>query len=142
MNNFICSVIWEKVGDTISLTTQYQVVYVFWREIFFKNCINILLLLSHGVSINFLLWISFFFFHFPQVFLLINFIIVQLRLINFIIHHYSSTSSTIKLISLSLETWIFWQLPSCFGVCSFFLSFSGFCKFWLPCTLIIDKRHW
>ena len=83
-----------------------------------------------------------FLFHFPQAFLLIDFIIVQLRFINFIIHHYSSTSSTIKLISLSLETWIFWQLPSCFEVSSFFLSFSRCCKFWLSCTLIIDKRHW
>ena len=52
----ICSTVWEKVDDTSSLTTRYQRVCIFWLDMFFKkkkNSINIDILISHGVSINF-----------------------------------------------------------------------------------------
>ena len=51
------------------------------------------------------------------------------------LHHYSPTSSLlINLISLSVEAWIFWQLPFGFRVSSYFLSFFGYCECWLPCV--------
>ena len=56
---------------------------------------NILILLSHGVSFNFLFWISFLFFFFTAL-LFIHVIIIQLQFINYSIithhlHHYLST---------------------------------------------------
>ena len=74
------------------------------------------------------------------------FFLIFRRLFTYQLHHYSTSTyqlhhlylSTslllINLISFSFKLLIFWQLPSCFRASSFFLSFSGCCKFWLPCT--------
>ena len=68
-----------------------------------------------------------------QAFLLISFI-NHYSTSTYQLHQFSSTSSLlINFNSVSFETWIFWQLPSCFRVSSYFLSFFRCYEFWLPC---------
>ena len=89
-----------------------------------SECINFLI--RHDLKMVYQSTFSFEYllFSFPQAFLLVSFIIVWLQLINLIIthqlHHYLSC-----LISFSFKPWIFWQLPSCFQVSSYFWSFFG-----------------
>ena len=61
------------------------------------------------------------------------------------LHYYSSTSTLpIVLDFFSFEPWIFWQLPFCFQVSRYFLSFFGCCECWLPrISLSLHyERHW
>ena len=61
-----------------------------------------------------------------------------------LLHYATSTSQLIithqlhnylsYLIFFSFEPWMFWQLPSCFQVSSYFLSFFGCCECCLPHT--------
>ena len=116
----ICSPIWEKFDSTSSLITQCQNAYFFLMRYFLHMAYQSPLNTSS--------------FLFLQVFFLINFITTQLQLLNFIIthqlHHHLS-----YLISLSFDSWIFWQLP--------FVSKFPYCKCWLPSIRLNSRfeRH-
>ena len=101
-----------------------------WQHNIKINCFSNNTYFANDVSINFLFWIHcLFIFH--HAFLLVNFNIMQLQLINFTIthqlHHYLS-----YLVPFSFQPWIFWQLPNYFQVSSCFLCFFGCCECWLP----------
>ena len=120
----------EKVYGMSSLTTRYQDVCIFWWDMFFKNINNILTLLSHSVSTNFLFWIYIFF---PQACFLFT----------YQFNHYSISAYQLQHRCLLTSSLLINDLPffQALNILTDFILFTSFKLFlvvlWMLWNLII-----